>query len=299
MRGTTGRMNSLAVILPAAGKGSRFLAESAPTSGSMSRFSVKKPFVRLGGDPVWLWSVKVFSSIPETSQILLVVAPEDVEAVRREYVTELTRFGVEVVPGGEERFLSVENGLRRVRDGIDYVAIHDAARPCVTRENLLAVLEVAIRTGAAIPAVPIFGTIKRTTPDEMDHVEGTERGEETTGGKDGLTGDRPLSYRIETTVPRERLWEAQTPQIFAKRLYEEGVRKRGDFSPTDDAGLLERLGIPVHLVPGERTNLKITTAFDLALAEKYLEIREESFRGGGGREAGKDEENDRSDNRGE
>lgn len=220
-------------------------------------FSAKKQFVQLKGKPVWLYSAELFAGIPQVVQIIMVAAPEDLPGIRTAFSGDIERLGVELVAGGAERFLSVENGLAAVRTDADFVAIHDAARPCVTLKTILATFQAAEKSGAAIPAVPIVGTVKRS----MGAVP------ETASMSKGMVW-------IEGTQSRERLWEAQTPQVFQKNLYISAVNGRGNLAPTDDAGLMEHMGFGVRIVEGERTNIKVTTAFDLRLAEKYLELNE-------------------------
>jgi 2-C-methyl-D-erythritol 4-phosphate cytidylyltransferase len=145
-----------------------------------------------------------------------------------------------VVAGGENRVDSIRNGLLAVSPRVEYVAIHDAARPCVTTEEITAVFSETKKHGAALLAAPVVGTLKKV-------VEG----------------------QIETTVPRESLWEAQTPQVFRRELILEAYQQKIRDVPTDDAQLVERLGHPVHVVPASRDNIKITTQSDLTLA-KYL-----------------------------
>jgi len=118
--------------------------------------------------------------------------------------------------------------------------VHDAARPCVTEQEITAVFKEAKKRGAALLAAPMVGTIKRV-------VEG----------------------QIEETVPREHLWEAQTPQVFRRDLIFEAYQQKLRDVPTDDAQLVERLGQPVYVVPTDSGNIKITTQSDLVLA-KYL-----------------------------
>ena len=156
-----------------------------------------------------------------------------------------------MVPGGTERCLSVEKGLSALSPNADFVAIHDAARPCVSDRVVDAVFRAAVESRAAIPAVPIVGTVKKSL---------TER-------------DAPPV--IEKTVPRVGLWEAQTPQVFETRLYREAVARRSARNlPTDDAGLIEAIGVKPRLVEGDRTNVKITTLLDLSLAELFLKLPE-------------------------
>jgi 2-C-methyl-D-erythritol 4-phosphate cytidylyltransferase len=145
-----------------------------------------------------------------------------------------------IVAGGENRVDSIRNGLVAVNAQVDYVAVHDAARPCVTEQEIDAVFSAAKKYGAALLAAPVIGTIKKV-----------------------------VEQQIESTVSREDLWEAQTPQVFRRELILEAYRQQFKDVPTDDSQLVERLGLPVHIVPADSGNIKITTPFDLVLA-KYL-----------------------------
>ena len=231
---STPENNSFALILAAAGRSSRFFHREA------SDPTVKKVFTHLSGKPVWLHSVEKFASRADVAQIIIVVSPEDISWFREHYITEINRMLLLVVAGGENRVDSIRNGLVAVDPHVGYVAVHDAARPCVTEAEISAVFSEAKKRGAALLAAPLVGTIKRV-------IEG----------------------RIEKTVPRECLWEAQTPQVFRHELLLEAYQQRINDVPTDDAQLVERLGQSVHVVPSDNGNIKITTQSDLALA-KYL-----------------------------
>lgn len=241
-------MALFAVIMVAAGKARRFQQGRDASGGGIG---AKKPFVPLAGRPVFLHSVEMFARMGPVRQIILVVAPEDREEVAEKFAKPLATFGVELVAGGTERFDSVENGLRAVRPEIGFIAIHDAARPCVTQRLVESVFDAAIRTGAAVPASKIVGTVKRAVASDADSSPARK-------------------FFIESTVPRDVLWEAETPQVFRRDLYEKAVAGRGHFTPTDDASLLERLNFPVEIVESDRTNPKITTHSDLAVAEMIL-----------------------------
>jgi len=221
----------VSVILPAAGRSSRF---ADPRE--------KKPFVLLHEKPVWIHSVEKFSARQDVIQMIVVVAPDDLDMFRSRFEDELVSVGIEVAAGGAQRSDSVEAALARVCPEADLVAIHDAARPCVAPGAIDEVFRQAEATGAAMLAVPVTGTIKRV---------GSDR-------------------RIVETVDRTELWEAQTPQVFRRKTIEQAYAARGDLSATDDAQLVERIGQPVSIVEGSRTNLKITTREDLQLAEAIL-----------------------------
>lgn len=222
-----------AVILPAAGASSRFRDPH-----------YKKPFAPLAGRAVWLHSLHRFTQREDVAQIIVAVSPEDREEFLRRFGADIALLNVEVVDGGRERVDSVQNALARMREDIDFVCIHDAARPCLSDLWIDAVFQKAVKTGAAILAVPVTATLKRVDD----------------------------SGRIAETPPRVGLWEAQTPQVFRRDWLIEAYQKRGNFVPTDDAQLLERLGKNVFVVAGSPLNIKITTKDDLRLAEQILKV---------------------------
>ncbi len=225
--GTYGKssiMPRFAVILPAAGRSSRFQAAE------------KKVFADLDGRPVWRRSVEWFLSRPDICQCIVVTAAED-----REMFLRFAGDGIQLADGGKERFESVANALALTTAEADFVAVHDAARPCLTAALIDAVFARAVETGAALLAVRVADTIKRD---------------------DGAD-------RVQATVSRQGLWLAQTPQVFRRDWLIDAYARRGAFGGgiTDDAQLVEAAGHAVHLVPGSNANLKITTPEDLELAE--------------------------------
>jgi len=231
-------MKTFAVLIMAAGESRRF---SDPFT--------KKPFVLLDNRPIWMHSAERFLKRPDVKQVILVVSPDDREAFLRKFGANIAFLELELTDGGKERFHSVENGLKKIKKEIDFVAVHDAARPCLSELWIDDVFEAAIQHGAAILAAPITGTIKR-------------------GRKESVNGKE--TYWIEETVSRDHLWEAQTPQVFRKDLLEKAYAERGDFSATDDAQLVQRIGQKVQIVPCDRMNIKITTKSDIKLAERIL-----------------------------
>jgi 2-C-methyl-D-erythritol 4-phosphate cytidylyltransferase len=150
--------------------------------------------------------------------------------------------GIDVINGGAERSDSVAAALARVRPEAEFVCVHDAARPCLSEAWIDEVFRAAEKTGAAILAVPVSSTLKRV---------GVDR-------------------KIQETVSRDGLWEAQTPQVFRRELLLEAHARREGFAATDDAQLVERIGQVVSVVPGSLINIKITTKEDLRLAEQAL-----------------------------
>jgi 2-C-methyl-D-erythritol 4-phosphate cytidylyltransferase len=224
-------MPKFAVILPAAGRSSRFKDKH-----------YKKPFAPLANRAVWIHAAERFLNREDVAQVLLVISPEDREDFNDKFAANVQILGIQVVEGGAERADSVGKALARVKPEIEYVCVHDAARPLLASEWIDRVFEAAVRTGAAILAIPVAGTLKRVGANHL----------------------------IEETVSRTGLWEAQTPQVFRRQILLDAYAKRGDFQATDEASLVERIGQEVTVVQGSPINLKITTQEDLRLAEQAL-----------------------------
>jgi 2-C-methyl-D-erythritol 4-phosphate cytidylyltransferase len=226
-------MSTFAVILPAAGQSRRFHDKA-----------YKKPFAPLAGRAVWLHSAERFMNRPDVKQVIVCVSAEDRDLFDLKFGANIAILGVQIVEGGEHRTDSVQRALEKVKNEIDFVAVHDAARPCIVDQWVDAVFDAAKRDGAAVLAAPVQATLKRAD----------------------------AKKRITATVDREGLWEAQTPQVFRRELLVEAYAKRGREPVTDDAQLVERLGKPVTIVPSSPLNIKITTRDDLKLAEQVLKV---------------------------
>ncbi len=226
-------MSKFAVILPAAGKSSRFAAQQ----------SRKKVFVELKGRPVWVRSAEAFTNRDDVVQTLIVVSPEDLDWFKEKYLPNLAFMEIEIVPGGAERSDSVKNALARVRSDVDFVAVHDAARPLIAKAWIDRVFRAAEQHGAALLATPVTSTLKRVDANSC----------------------------IEQTVPRANLWAAQTPQVFRRQLLLDAYARQGALQPTDEAQLVEQFGHAVRIVEGSPLNIKITTQDDFRMAEFLLE----------------------------
>jgi 2-C-methyl-D-erythritol 4-phosphate cytidylyltransferase len=226
-------MGQFAVILAAAGRSTRF---GDP--------QVKKIYAELEGRAVWLRALDPFLTHGEVEQIIVAIAPGDRELFDRRYHDKAAFLNLEIIEGGAERSDTVARALQRVRPGCEFVAIHDAARPCLTDEMVSAVFAAARDHGAALLAIPVSDTIKQ-------------------GGNDQFTSG---------TVPRRNLYLAQTPQVFRRDWLEEAYARRGSGSAeaTDDTQLIEALGHRCAIVPGSKLNLKLTTRDDLILAAAVL-----------------------------
>lgn len=221
-------MPKFAVILPAAGKSTRFSLNKR-----------KKPFVDLKGRAVWVRTAELFVNRDDVVQTIIAVSAEDMEWFKEKFRPNLAFMDIEIVEGGSERADTVQKALAQVKSDVDFVAVHDAARPLLIKDWIDTLFQEAEKTGAVIPALPIANTIKRVN---KGHV-------------------------IEETVSREQLWGAQTPQIFRRELLLEAFAKRGDLQPTDEAQLVENLGHPISVIPGWPMNFKITTMDDYKMAE--------------------------------
>lgn len=223
-------MGRFAVILPAAGKSRRFKDPH-----------YRKPYAPLDHRAVWLHSAEKFLNRDDVGQLILVVASEDREAFFAKFAPNVAILGIDVVLGGETRVQSVRRALEKVKPELEWVAVHDAARPCLADEWIDRVFAAAQQSGAALLALPVHGTLKRVV-----------RGQ------------------IAETIARRDVWEAQTPQVFRRQLLVEAYGQAGAEDATDDAQLVERLGHAVRVVEGSPLNLKITTKGDLRLASVAL-----------------------------
>jgi len=223
-------MAKVSVIVPAAGAGTRFGGKR------------NKIFERIGGgQPVFIRTLEAFTARDDVCQTQLVVSEADVDEMRERFGGNLGFLGVKIVVGGATRTESVRNALANLADEAELVCVHDAVRPCIAQPWIDDVFAAAEKTGAAILAYPVHGTLKRV-------------------GEDGA---------IAETVDRAGLWEAQTPQVFRRELLVEAYAAAGD-SATDDAALVEALGRPVTVVEGDPRNVKITTPADLAFAAAVI-----------------------------
>lgn len=225
-------MSKFAVILPAAGSGTRFGG------------AVKKPFVALAGRAVWLRTAELFWTRPDVSRVYVVVSPVDLDEFKARFGHTLLFVNAEVVAGGAERFESVANALARIPIDVPFVAVHDAVRPLTPTAVIDAVFAKCVITGAAMVGMPVADTLKRVRAD------GT----------------------VEATVPRAGLWQAQTPQASRRDWFMDAYAKRAELGTaiTDDAQLLEAAGYAVSVVPGSPLNFKLTTPDDIKLAEALL-----------------------------
>jgi 2-C-methyl-D-erythritol 4-phosphate cytidylyltransferase len=231
------------VIIPAAGLGTRMAAHSGARAGQPA-----KQFAEIAGKPILLHTLEKFSAVSEVTDIYVAVRESEAGRLREFLFAQKLRPKVHVVVGGDHRQQSVANALDEIRaNDDDVVLVHDAVRPFVDAEIIHNVIEGAAEQGAAIAGLPAVDTIKQ--------VERTASG-----------------AIITSTVPRERVVMAQTPQGFRysviKHAFDEAAQD--GFIGTDEASLVERSGNQVAVVMGSARNIKITTPSDLELAEFFF-----------------------------
>jgi 2-C-methyl-D-erythritol 4-phosphate cytidylyltransferase len=218
-------------IVVAAGEGVRF--------GS----ATPKQFHAVGGVPIVLRALRSFTSHPDVAEVVLVLAPEYVIRPPAFLSGVFDPSVLTIIAGGTHRGDSVRAGLAALRPECTVVLVHDGARPFVDRGVMDLVIGHARRGDGAVPAVPLSDTLKEVAADDPT--------------------------RIARTRPRADLWRAQTPQGFPRAVLEEAYVRAGrtGHRATDDAALVESMGVTVRLVPDSSRNIKVTTPEDLALAE--------------------------------
>lgn len=225
----------VAAIVAAAGKGERLKSK------------VHKPFVVLGKEPILLHALRVLDNSNRIGEIIVAAHQVDIPKARLLLKKARLKKFKDIVAGGKRRMDSVKNGLAAISEDVDYVIIHDGCRPFIDNKMISSVLDAAEIFGAAIVGVPVKPTIKEVEKGNF----------------------------VAATLKREALVDVQTPQAFRKdillraydRAFAEGV---AGADATDDAALVERLGIKVKVVDGSYRNIKITTPEDLRYAKMLM-----------------------------
>jgi len=216
-----------------------------PAAGGSTRMGdgVNKQLLRLAGRPVVEHSLRALLAVP-VEGVVLVVAPGEERSFAGVLGDFVTENNIIIIAGGDTRRDSVRQGLKALPAGVGLVVVHDGARPLVKPDLIRTAIREARQWGASTLAVPVKDTVKLAGPDNL----------------------------VRETLPRELLWQVQTPQVFDLAVLLEAHRaaERDAFEGTDDASLVERLGRPVKLVSGDYANIKLTTPDDIPLAEKLL-----------------------------
>jgi 2-C-methyl-D-erythritol 4-phosphate cytidylyltransferase len=236
------------VIIPAAGLGTRMA--TAPSARGQKPAATKQ-FTELGGTPILVHTLRQFAASPEVSEIYVALRGNEIAGFRTRLekdAKDVLQKKIHLVEGGEHRQDSVANAIKAIAAAEDdIVLVHDAVRPFVTQEIIRDVIQAARKYGAAIAGLPAVDTVKQV-----------ER-----------TSDGAL---VTSTLPRERVVLAQTPQGFRhdvlKKAFDEATAD--GFLGTDEASLVERSGHAVAVVMGSARNIKITAPADMELAEFFL-----------------------------
>ncbi len=233
-------------------------------AGSSTRFGADKLGEDLGGRPVLLRAVEPFTKRDEVVRILVAAPPASIEEFRGRFGPTLSFHGAVIVPGGAKaRWESVRAALEHVPADCTHVAIHDGARPCLSGELLERVFAAARVRDAVVPAVDVADTVKRVGSERVAAAEDDALADAILGdaGREGSQG-----RLVRETIDREGLVLVQTPQVFRADVLRRAYAQEGLDGATDDASIVERLGVRVMVVEGEMRNLKVTTKSDLALA---------------------------------
>lgn len=224
----------VSAIVVAAGKGRRLDT------------GVRKQYLRIAGRSILAHTLARIDACLHVKSIYLVVPAADFEYCRQQILPEVDlRSPLTLVAGGEERQNSVCNALKALKDSGGLVAVHDGVRPLVAPDLVAECVRCAAQCGACVPGIPADDTIKKIDAQSW----------------------------VTETVDRKGLWLVQTPQVFRADLLHRAHQQalRDGCSGTDDAALVERLGHRVKIIAGSKTNVKITTASDLKIAEALLD----------------------------
>lgn len=214
-----------------------------PAAGSGKRFGGAKQFQLLAGKPLFLHAVETFESSSLITGICLPVPEADIESVR-EWIEKISLKKIlKIVPGGQERQDSVKKGFEAIPSS-DLIIVHDGVRPLVTRELIEKTIQGAQEFGGCVVGLPLKETTKRVDPETF----------------------------VTETVDRTTLWSIQTPQAFRYEIFKKALQKAeaDHFLGTDEAMLVERIGLKVKVIEGSPYNIKITTPEDLRIAESIL-----------------------------
>ena len=221
-----------AAVLPAGGLGKRMGG------------NIPKQLMVLGGKPVYRYSLETFLSMDEIAEVVIAVPADWKDHFEKEIfgdnASELIRAKMKIVVGGAERWQSVENGVNALTSDAEFVLVHDVARPFISKEIIRDVCETLVTKGSCLVAKPAVDTIKIA--------------------KDGC---------VQQTIDRNTVWMAQTPQAASiallKKLYGRIAAEPLNFTPTDEASILEYFGESVYIVKGNNLNDKLTTPEDFEI----------------------------------
>ena len=225
-------IGKFAAVLPAGGLGKRMGG------------NIPKQLMVLGGKPVYRYSLETFLSMDEIAEVVMAVPADWKDHFEKEIFSDNAsdeiRAKMKIVVGGAERWQSVENGVNALTSDAEFVLVHDVARPFISKEIILDVCKTLVEKGSCLVAKPAVDTIKIA--------------------KDGC---------VQQTIDRNTVWMAQTPQAASvallKKLYGRIAAEPLNFTPTDEASILEYFGESVYIVKGNNLNDKLTTPEDFEI----------------------------------
>jgi len=210
--------------------------------GERTGKNIPKAFLEISGKPLLFYSIEKFKDF---SSLIIVLPKNHLKIWKDKLKLKYPDINMEIVPGGENRQTSVWNGIERIKGDEEIVLIHDVARPLLSKNLIKRVLTCAEKYGSCIPVIKSVDTLKKIK-----------------------------NKKVEKTLDRNEVFLVQTPQGFKtgiiKQAYEKA--KKENFIGTDDSMLVERMGLPVYCIEGERTNLKITYGEDIVIAESILNV---------------------------
>ncbi len=218
-------------IIPAAGTGTRLKTRQP------------KPLILLNGKPLFVYALQAMERCPAVASVIVAVNEEHLKIFGR-FIKEFKLKKVKrIVAGGATRFESVQKALSVLDSDTEAVLIHDGARPLVKPGLMTRAIKALGKYPAVVVGVPVKPTIKKVDLS---------------------------NFTVQETLPRETLWEVQTPQVFKKEILVKAHALMLESNPTDDALLVEKMGVKVKMVMGDYQNIKITTKEDLAIARMFL-----------------------------
>ena len=217
---------------------------AAAGSGRRMKSNRPKQLLALNGTPIIVHTIRKFDACSAIDYIIVTAPRESLDEVSQLVKSAGFRKSVAVVEGGERRQDSVSMGMNHLQPGTEIIAVHDGVRPFVPVEDIENAVREAERSGAAILAVPIVDTVKQAEKD-----------------------------LVQSTLTREHLVLAQTPQVFRMNILKDAFERaaKDEYYGSDESSLVERLGHPIAIVRGSERNIKITHPGDLTLARAFLE----------------------------
>ncbi|MGD9209759.1 MAG: 2-C-methyl-D-erythritol 4-phosphate cytidylyltransferase [Desulfobacteraceae bacterium] len=214
-------------------------------SGRRMKKNIRKQYLHLAGRPIIAHTLLAFGNCPHLDNIIVVLPEKDINIVTHNIIPTLDlQKPIRLVPGGKQRQESVYNGLQALYPECRIVIIHDGVRPFITSEQITTCIDTAKKDGASILGIPASDTLKKVS----------------------------IDGKITATLDRRQIWLAQTPQAFKVEIIKQAhyIARQENIIGTDDASLVERLGITVSIIHGSHKNIKITTSEDLELCQAML-----------------------------